>query len=378
MDEKLVPLPKEDSSKQCNWNDELPCQFANNSNAVTEYRGRSYCNYHLPADAEGALDFDSASTLIKTERNLQGIYLPKGKYRFPDVKGEVTLRYCAIAADVQLVLSGRSKYKFDHCTCLGRLFVSSDAEVNASWNKAKIKGRLLLLGAPFVAKSWSFKGARFESGANFSKVKFLLSLNLKDALFEGTVEFDETLFPQRIVIDGLKMGGKAIAGTSEGSFRAARLQFSTQKNRDVEGRFYMWEKRCFRKSLSLKKIRNWFPWITANIYDWTSLYGHSFERAFLIFTVLQLGFGFGYARASGRLGIGPLDTSVVTFTLAQVAKPFELLAAKEPTSKAFVDVLGSSNVYSGWWIGFTVLHSVLSLAVVALFLLALNWRFRRE
>jgi hypothetical protein len=33
---------------------------------------------------------------------------------------------------------------------------------------------------------------------------------------------------------------------------------------------------------------------------------------------------------------------------------------------------------SGWWLFFTAIQSILSITLIALFLLAIRWRFRRE
>jgi hypothetical protein len=78
-------------------------------------------------------------------------------------------------------------------------------------------------------------------------------------------------------------------------------------------------------------------------------------------------------------GWGPswhFEPDVITFTFAQILKPFELLSARGPDRWPYTEILMSNH--KGLWTLATVLHSIASLSLIALFLLALRWRFRRD
>jgi uncharacterized metal-binding protein len=72
-----------------------------------------------------------------------------------------------------------------------------------------------------------------------------------------------------------------------------------------------------------------------------------------------------------------MDTSSLVFTLAQVVKPFELWAARQLTGLPY-ELFAPDEKPSIVWLVGTMMHSVLSLILLALFVLAVRWRFRRE
>ncbi len=93
--------------------------------------------------------------------------------------------------------------------------------------------------------------------------------------------------------------------------------------------------------------------------------------------LVQVVFGVGYSVASDRWKLGgEVDDTVVIFTLSQIAKPFELLSARAPDSSAYTALIPADA--SLWWTVATFTHSVLSIVLIALFILAVRWRFRRE
>jgi hypothetical protein len=87
--------------------------------------------------------------------------------------------------------------------------------------------------------------------------------------------------------------------------------------------------------------------------------------------------GLVYSVLSERLACLPAayDSQMAAFTFAQVVKPFELYSAKQLVASSYTYIPSSQF---GCWLTLTAIHSVLSLALVALFLLAIRWRFRRE
>ncbi|MGO9594072.1 MAG: hypothetical protein ACLQFT_12445 [Steroidobacteraceae bacterium] len=87
-------------------------------------------------------------------------------------------------------------------------------------------------------------------------------------------------------------------------------------------------------------------------------------------------FGLAYAALSGELQFGgEYDARVAAFTFGQIVKPFELFSSKVSTDGAYGIIPPGDR---GWWLSMTAAQSVLSIALGALFLLAVRWRFRRE
>jgi hypothetical protein len=159
--------------------------------------------------------------------------------------------------------------------------------------------------------------------------------------------------------------------------RSSRLPALSNRDREQEGIFYQYEKRAWRMGLSLRRPASWIPRFVSACYDWFAGYGQSDQRAFWCFVGLQVGFGLLYAGMSKRFAWDgdTFDSQVAAFTLAQVVKLFELLSARTPIGWPYVGVYSGG---SGWWTLATMAHSVFSLTLVALFLLALRWRFRRD
>jgi len=117
---------------------------------------------------------------------------------------------------------------------------------------------------------------------------------------------------------------------------------------------------------------------TIVLYDWSSEYGYSYGWALFWFCALQVVFGIIYAALSGRLALsGQYDSRVLAFTFSQVVKPFELFSSKVSTDGAYA-IPADNQSGIGLWQLLTAVQSVASLSLVALFLLALRWRFRRE
>ena len=182
--------------------------------------------------------------------------------------------------------------------------------------------------------------------------------------------------PQNSSIRRLSLLKTAYGDGAEGRYRTIRNLFHASRDREQEGVFYRYEKRALRRALALRRLNSWIPRAISTSYDWLAGYGQSFESALIWFIALQVGFGFLYAVMSHRFGWGwTFDSQVAAFTLAQVVKPFELLSARTPTGWPYVGVYTGGSIV---WTLVTILHSLLSLTLAALFLLALRWRFRRD
>jgi hypothetical protein len=162
---------------------------------------------------------------------------------------------------------------------------------------------------------------------------------------------------------------------NEPGFRAIRNLYGDHKARDLEGIFYAYEKRCQRTSMM-----GWHEQparLVSKLYDILSAYGASYERAFLWLAALQVTFYITYAAMSKRLtGLSSaFDADVLAFTFAQLLKPFELFSSS-PSFKGVYTVV--DQLHLGLWRSLTLVQSLLSIALIALLLIAVRWRFRRE
>jgi hypothetical protein len=112
-------------------------------------------------------------------------------------------------------------------------------------------------------------------------------------------------------------------------------------------------------------------------YDAISSYGRSYELALAWFIGVQVSFGLWYAWESDRLGFssGP-DWQVIAFTLGQAARPFDLFtgSGRATAWPAAGIVPDPPDV----WAFVAAFHGLASVTTLALMLLALRWRFRRE
>jgi hypothetical protein len=162
----------------------------------------------------------------------------------------------------------------------------------------------------------------------------------------------------------------------EAAYRQLRIIFAGHSDRDSEGQFYAHEKRSQRLGLKWSTGES-ISRVVSRLYDLMSEYGSSYERAFVAFFIVQAFFLLIYAGLSDRWHVvgGEYDSKVVAFTFAQVVKPFELFSVKFPLDGAYTIV---GDGCRGWWELLTLVQSVASISLIALFLLALRWRFRRE
>jgi len=193
-------------------------------------------------------------------------------------------------------------------------------------------------------------------------------MNFTGSTFHRSIEASGPL-PQGTTFARIKVEPTGVTPENESRFRSIRKFLADNRAREDEGVFYALEKSCHRKSL------HWFSpaRFVSKMYDCGSNYGRSYEKALVWFVILQLLFAGLYWLCLDESPMGTrINWDVVNFTLAQIAKPFEPFSAR-------YDIAQNSGVIAaGIWKPITAIHSVLSLTLVALFLLALRWRFRRE
>lgn len=362
----------------CQWSPSSACQFIDHTNAMIDFEGRDYCSFHLPLDSERKEDsavfvnrFRALVTAHVTD--LRGVVFPGTLGPAPtaryDVYEDSNLQGCIYGPEVTLCVNNC------HVDAANSTFTGAiDFLVNAS--SITCPNSTFLGDATFNVISTSgeldLSFSTFRAACRVAQIDGLRRLDFAGCTFAAAPTFGAKEIPQRTSFRDARFTPCA---EDESAYRVIRNFFAVHRARDAEGRFYALEKRCHR--LSMTSPREWLPRAVSLAYDLTSEYGYSYGRALISFGIVQAAFCILYAALSGRLDNigGRYDNRVVAFTFAQVVKPFDLFSSKA-SFDGFYSIVPENG--TGWWLLLTAVQSVLSIATVALFLLALRWRFRRE
>jgi hypothetical protein len=287
-----------------------------------------------------------------------------------------------VFADGCAITLGAGTFDFHNCVFgdsgspgAGRVVIRYATNATARLDSIKAYAQLEVQpSAAHQALNWTFRNAECFGEVDLRNVPFAESLDLTDALFHARVRFEGTTMPQQTRAHGLRFEGAALSPSAEGSYRAARIVFADHKNRELEGVFYALEKRSHRRSLG--RVRNWFARLMSALYDYTSAYGQRFERTALWFVGVQVLAGAAYSVVLKRweLCFCP-DWGVMLFTISQLVKPFELLSGRR-VEIAMLAGLGEPRLHLLSFL--TFVHAAVSLILLALMLLAIRWRFRRD
>ena len=374
---------------ECNWHDKISCQFHQLRNTVKKFDGRSYCKAHAPIESNEKTADWMRQFVIALEKEIRSS-------ETIDLRG-ATFPGSDSPSYENLTLEKLDHYIFDDCQFGPRLIITANSPATkvGSFKAAKFDENCVIAGAwkqidchnavfsgmitiNAVSSRASFINAKFKDrsifGGNASRIGIL---DLSLAEFSVVPVFQDNI-PQQTIFSRARFRSTARSGDSEGAYRDLRIKFSENRARELEGLCYAYERRCQRRSLSWKRPSEWFAKLISFMYDFSSMYGQSYGRAFALFIVVQAIFGISYAWAGGYIASTPLNWRLVanisSFTLAQVAKPFALLTDSGSQSYA---VLSHVNCMSCWRLA-TFAQSLLSLTILALFILALRWRFRRE
>lgn len=337
------------------------------------YRGRNFCLAHLPLTAPDRAQADLhafiQTPLAAGHVDFCGIVLSNVGGVYELNRAGLNFKSAVFGDGIHLRVAGDADFS-ESQFCGGSIIEPSS--VSLCLRGARFFGKTVIRGEglrPIV----DLTKARFENEARFVRLELRAPFRADEALFSAPLIFNDCTLPQQSSFYGVRFRrGDALPG-AEGDYRTIRNLFEKHRNREVEGLFYALEKRSHRRSLTWHSPPRWM----SAIYDWIAGYGQSFERAALSFLLLQCVFGLTYAAMAGRLQIpGFLDIQIVAFTLSQVVKPFELLSGRTPDG-VMADILGEGGPTGGWLL-LTFAHGVTSLVVLALFVLALRWRFKRE
>jgi hypothetical protein len=378
----MVEAPARDEIQAaCQWSPGRACQFSKHTDSFIEYEGRTFCPLHLPLGSEKKGDAGSFSQqFLRLQQagclDFTGTSFP-GEPNFDSspqysVHHDLSLRNCTFGERATVAVGAAS------CDLSCSRFLGSSTLVISSGDRNIVceAGEFLgnfRLEASSQNGTIRFTSSDFRAASRFNFVDQLQALDFAKCTFSEAPTFGSSQkIPQKTNFLGATF---SLRPEDESAFRVLRNFYATHRARDSEGRFYAYEKRCHR--LGMKGPGEWVSRGISFLYDATSEYGSSYIRALVWFCVIQVVSAITYAAMSGRLENigGPYDSRVVAFTFAQVAKPFELFSSKASTDGFYSIVQRDA---AGWWLMLTAVQSVISISLIALFLLALRWRFRRE
>jgi len=214
---------------------------------------------------------------------------------------------------------------------------------------------------------------RFKEVADFSNRHFQDAANFRQVVFARAPLFHGSRLHQGTDFTGAQFDDRS--GDVAPAYRTLKLAMAEMRARDEEGMFAAREQKCRRK----RTDTSGFVKALSYVYDRASGYGQHAGRPILWLAGVILGFFhlylFGFAPSPSRtFDFEPaMLGEVFRFTLRQIIDPFSAFQKTEDyvLTHAFNDPpLGLALLAS--------VQSMLSLALIALFLLALRWRFRRD
>jgi Pentapeptide repeats (9 copies) len=245
-------------------------------------------------------------------------------------------------------------------------------------------------GANVFRAAVSFRRATFGERAVFINRRFLNSTDFRDATFKVAPEFHNGVLHQDTRFSGTRFLDRK--GTDEvdaaGAYRTLKLAMERLRARDEEAMFYAYEQQSLRKKEETRRSVKWI----SKLYEVTADYGRSFMRPFWWFlgtlAFLCLIYFIALTDAPGREVAACLDArttgyqtcgevladakQAVRFGLQQVFQPFA-------TFRPGTAMEGRATSVVPLWLAFVAaVHSLLTLAFLALFLLAVRRRFKLD
>jgi uncharacterized protein YjbI with pentapeptide repeats len=256
---------------------------------------------------------------------------------------------------------------FEDCVFVDTMF---DGEI--SFENSKFLGNTNFscrrpLDEPFRIKTIIFKGASFNK-LNFTNRTFTAKTDFSDCtfneapLFYGCNFHHYTLFPPQDKFKDIS------SEESVGAYRALNLAMATLKARQEEAMFYGLYQESQRRTKKMNHVERFI----SRCYKIFSNYGQSIARPIysllITFIVASLVYGIYLTPSKFKFKIDwhIVDKSLYTAFL-QIVKPFSI--------NSLDNFFGSPNGFIRFVASF---QSLLSIVFIALLLLAIRWKFKRD
>jgi uncharacterized protein YjbI with pentapeptide repeats len=248
-----------------------------------------------------------------------------------------------------------------------------------------------------------FANSRFIKNAVFAGKELIEPCDFSETTFEGDAIFSDRDLPDGMIFEGARFLGRPVfynakihagidfSGASfefrnasgVQAFRYMRKEMEDRRDRPQEARFYRLEKRCERLRHHLLSFDRFASWA----YDAFSGYGQSMAAPLGWLAASVLFFAGLYCAYFGFVDIDSLTAlfddegnwkaslSFLGFSLEQVARPFAIWSGRYETAQKELATLVASG-----GLGLRIISSVqtlTSLSLIAMFVVALRWQFRR-
>lgn len=209
----------------------------------------------------------------------------------------------------------------------------------------------------------------FKRDVKITSAKISSELLVSKSEFNQVPSFEDTELPTAVLFDEACTFSDDNAARSAARFRVLRRKFEEKRARGEEGFFFMHEQRALRKLPTVGRMER----LASYAYDTLGRYGRSFIRpmGFLILLILLMApiYGVIMDDVTGWCSSCSLSFEAfkegLFFSFQQATAP--LLFWRKAVSADYslvVALLGT-------------LHSLISITLIAMAVIALRWRFRR-
>lgn len=388
------------------------CQLSKDGEQLIECDGKLYCEFHLPTH-----DLSEASTIKGRwnnaerkefiERSIERARISEGYTDFSgivfptdfllqdqEVRGDVWFISCTFEKGAIFDRSRFCRMHFIACNFLkGARFHNTLIEQAISFDKvnfggsgffddADLRGAFICIGTIFKEKAYfrsSFDNKKSFDWVSFSHSEFRSFVTFENRVFKRQTDFSHCKFHSAPEFHGCMMhqdtnfDSTNFLDTSSDhaarAYRTLKLAMENVRARQEEADFFALEQKSLRGHNNIQimiKVTSW-------LYEIFSDYGRNVFRPGLVLIASWLYFFALYAGVLRSAGDkeGLLGKSI-TLAVKQVVRPFWIwFEANEKISDATL-----TSVYLIKF--FATIQSILSIVLIALFLLALRRQFKMD
>ena len=254
-----------------------------------------------------------------------------------------------------------------------------DAQINGqvSFNNAVIAGdaNYYLTGVKKSNSNYSiplasFDNSMFTGDVNFDNRTFTDTTSFRNTVFAKAPSFHNCELHQNTIFESATFSDTSEESSS--AYRTLKLQMENVRARREEAMFYALEQQCLRNNKNIPRSVKLFSWL----YDVTSTYGQSVGKplawlfaTFMLFPLIYTSVCDVCCNFKSSFDMTKVGESFA-LSVQQMVNPFWIWRSTEFPDWASTNLLAIKYI--------ATLQSLVSLAFIALFLLALRWRFKRE
>ncbi len=225
----------------------------------------------------------------------------------------------------------------------------------------------------------TFDHAVFSIGAHFDNRQFLGGTHFRSTTFTQAPEFYGCRLHHNTTFPPIENFKDTCTPNAAHAYRTLRLAMKQQEAHEEEAMFWALEQRSKRSNLDLKRPGNWLPWGLSWMYEAISAYGLSETRPLLWFGVWAAVIApliyFFLRNPIDQLAKPVGYSDILGFSLAQSVRPFFIWGDYDGSD--IKSVLGEHIDPLSVKL-FATADSLISLVLIALFILAVRRRFRMQ